>query len=144
MDRITRAGSGCGWIFTDHTDCTYRPRPVIARKCLKNAGFRQIGLFGLVGIGAGLDGGLMFEAAFTGRLARDPARVDEAVVGRRGGKSRATATLATYIAGLCEHPLARERGVPVDQAHTAYLAIDEYRALMADGARTDEVAKNNG
>ena len=35
------------------------------------------------------------------------------VVGRRGGKSRAISVLATYIAGLCEHPnLVRgERGV---------------------------------
>jgi hypothetical protein len=42
-------------------------------------------------------------------------RVEElvAVVGRRGGKSRAISTLAAYIAGLCEHPaLVRgERGV---------------------------------
>jgi hypothetical protein len=37
---------------------------------------------------------------------REPGqRVEEAafVVGRRGGKSRALATLATYIAGLCDH-----------------------------------------
>jgi hypothetical protein len=41
-------------------------------------------------------------------------RVEEAVfvIGRRGGKSRATATLAVYIAALCEHVLAPgERGV---------------------------------
>jgi len=33
-------------------------------------------------------------------------RVEEfvGVIGRRGGKSRAIATLGTYIAGLCEHP----------------------------------------
>jgi phage terminase large subunit-like protein len=35
-----------------------------------------------------------------------------AVVGRRGGKSRAMATLAAYIAGLCQHDLVKgERGV---------------------------------
>ena len=36
------------------------------------------------------------------------------MIGRRGGKSRAVATLATYIAGLCEHSDALvpgERGV---------------------------------
>src|SRR5258705_8446898 len=48
---------------------------------------------------------------------REPLRrVDEfaAVIGRRGGKSRAMATLATYIAGLCDHSDALvpgERGV---------------------------------
>jgi hypothetical protein len=50
----------------------------------------------------------------TGRLHEPLQRVEEAtfVVGRRGGKSRAMATLAAYIAGLCKHPLVRgERGV---------------------------------
>jgi len=50
----------------------------------------------------------------TGRKREPLERVEEmaAVVGRRGGKSRAMATLAVYIAGLCAHPLARgERGV---------------------------------
>jgi hypothetical protein len=50
----------------------------------------------------------------TGRDCEPLRRVEEleAVVGRRGGKSRAMATLATYIGGLCEHPLAPgERGV---------------------------------
>ena len=41
----------------------------------------------------------------TGREHEPLQRVDQfaAVVGRRGGKSRAMATLATYIAGLCDH-----------------------------------------
>jgi hypothetical protein len=50
----------------------------------------------------------------TGREREPGQRVDEfaAVVGRRGGKSRAMATLAVYIAGLCQHPLVRgEKGV---------------------------------
>jgi phage terminase large subunit-like protein len=51
----------------------------------------------------------------TGRSREPLKRVDEfvAVVGRRGGKSRALSVLATYIAALCEHPrLVRgERGV---------------------------------
>jgi len=52
----------------------------------------------------------------TGREHEPLQRVDQfaAVVGRRGGKSRATATLATYIAGLCDHSDALvpgERGV---------------------------------
>src|SRR5262245_37292415 len=50
----------------------------------------------------------------TGRK-REPGRpVEEAafIIGRRGGKSRALATLATYLSGLCEHALVRgERGV---------------------------------
>jgi hypothetical protein len=52
--------------------------------------------------------------ALTGRSVEPLQRVEEleAVVGRRGGKSRAMATLACYIAGLCRHPLVRgERGV---------------------------------
>jgi hypothetical protein len=50
----------------------------------------------------------------TGRECEPLARAEElcAVVGRRGGKSRAMATLATYVAGLCRHPLTRgEKGV---------------------------------
>lgn len=50
----------------------------------------------------------------TGRAHEPLQRVEEleAVVGRRGGKSRAMAVLAAYIAGLCKHPLVRgERGV---------------------------------
>jgi len=50
----------------------------------------------------------------TGRALEPLQRVEEleAVVGRRGGKSRAMATLAVYIAALCKHPLAcGERGV---------------------------------
>src|SRR6516225_8338987 len=54
--------------------------------------------------------------AITGREHEPEQRVDQvvAVVGRRGGKSRAMATLATYIAALCDHSDALvpgERGV---------------------------------
>lgn len=42
-------------------------------------------------------------------------RVEEfaGIVGRRGGKSRAISVIATYVAGLCEHPalVSGERGV---------------------------------
>jgi hypothetical protein len=52
----------------------------------------------------------------TGRDREPLQRIDQfaAVIGRRGGKSRAMATLATYIAGLCDHSDALvpgERGV---------------------------------
>ena len=51
----------------------------------------------------------------TGRDHEPGQRVEEfvGVVGRRGGKSRAISVLATYVAGLCEHPslVAGERGV---------------------------------
>jgi hypothetical protein len=50
----------------------------------------------------------------TGRAHEPLQRVEElvGVVGRRGGKSRAMATLATYIGGLCKHDLvAGETGV---------------------------------
>ena len=52
--------------------------------------------------------------ALTGRQREPRQRIEEAafVVGRRGGKSLSQATLATYIAGLCKHPLARgEQGI---------------------------------
>jgi hypothetical protein len=50
----------------------------------------------------------------TGREREPGQRIEEGcfVVGRRGGKSKAVATLAAYLAGLCEHPLVHgERGV---------------------------------
>src|SRR5215470_14600822 len=52
----------------------------------------------------------------TGREHEPLQRIDQfaAVIGRRGGKSRAMATLACYLAGLCEHTDALvpgERGV---------------------------------
>jgi hypothetical protein len=50
----------------------------------------------------------------TGRIYEPLQRIEElcAVIGRRGGKSRAMALLATYIGGLCTHNLVRgERGV---------------------------------
>jgi hypothetical protein len=53
---------------------------------------------------------------FTGREAPPSQRVDElwCCVGRRGGKSRAMAVLATYLAGLCDYSdklVKGERGV---------------------------------
>jgi len=53
-------------------------------------------------------------AKLTGRKREPLQRIEElvAVVGRRGGKSRASAVLAAYLGGLCEHPLVPgERGV---------------------------------
>lgn len=52
----------------------------------------------------------------TGRASPPPHRVDElwAVVGRRGGKSKAMAALTVYIAGLCDHRdvlTAGEKGI---------------------------------
>ena len=43
--------------------------------------------------------------ALTGRTQEPLQRVEEleAVVGRRGGKSRAMSTLSTYLAGFCRH-----------------------------------------
>jgi hypothetical protein len=64
----------------------------------------------------------------TGRATEPSQRVEEltAVVGRRGGKSRAMATLATYIGGLCDHNLVRgERGVVL------LIAPDQRQASIA-------------
>jgi hypothetical protein len=64
----------------------------------------------------------------TGRATEPLQRVEElcAVVGRRGGKSRAMATLATYIAALCKHDLVRgETGVVL------LIAPDQRQAKIA-------------
>src|SRR5262249_4698639 len=56
----------------------------------------------------------IFKGLTGGREREAGERADElvAVVGRRGGKSRAMSVLATYLAALCEHPLVPgERGV---------------------------------
>jgi hypothetical protein len=56
-------------------------------------------------------------------------RVDQfaAVVGRRGGKSRAMATLATYIAGLCDH---RDALVPGERGVLLCVALDQRVAMI--------------
>ena len=64
----------------------------------------------------------------TGREREPGQRVEElvCVVGRRGGKSRAMATLACFVAGLCDHNLAPgERGV------TLLVAPDQRQAKIA-------------
>ena len=84
----------------------------------------------------------------TGREHEPGQRVEEfvAVIGRRGGKSRAMATLACYIAGLCDHPLVRgERGIvlciapdqrqamiTLDYATAAFEASPILRQLIAN------------
>src|SRR5689334_18150736 len=49
---------------------------------------------------------------FTGRTTPPERRADElwCCVGRRGGKSKAMATLAVYLAGLCDHSDTLVRG----------------------------------
>jgi hypothetical protein len=66
--------------------------------------------------------------ALTGRDKEPLQRVEEfcAVVGRRGGKSRAMAILAAFIAGLCKHQLVRgETGVVL------LIAPDQRQAKIA-------------
>jgi hypothetical protein len=66
-------------------------------------------------------------------------RVEEAafVVGRRGGKSRAMATLATYIAGLCEHRLAAgETGIVLCIAPDQRQAARPTRSSSRMGSRS--------
>jgi hypothetical protein len=76
--------------------------------------------------------------SLTGREHEPLQRVDEfaAVIGRRGGKSRAMSVLATYIAGLCDHNDALvpgERGVllcvALDQK-VATIVLDYAQALF--------------
>ena len=84
----------------------------------------------------------------TGRE-REPGQcVEEAafVVGRRGGKSKAMATLAAYLAGLCEHPLVRgERGVLLmiapDQRQAA-IVLDYTEAALVDSPLLKQLVAN--
>jgi hypothetical protein len=75
-------------------------------------------------------------------------RVEEfaAVVGRRGGKSRAMAILACYIAGLCKHPLVRgETGILLccapDQRQ-AKILLEYCRATLEASAMLRSLVKN--
>jgi hypothetical protein len=66
--------------------------------------------------------------ALTGRPTEPLQRAEEfcAVVGRRGGKSRAMAILAAYVGGLCEHDLVRgETGIVL------LIAPDQRQAKIA-------------
>ena len=60
----------------------------------------------------------------TGRDREPLQRVDQfaAVIGRRGGKSKAIATVATYIAGLCDH---RDALVPGERGVLLCVALDQ-------------------
>src|SRR5207344_2640704 len=60
----------------------------------------------------------------TGREREPLRRIDQfaAVIGRRGGKSRAIATLATYIAGLCDH---QDALVPGERGVLLCVALDQ-------------------
>jgi hypothetical protein len=77
-------------------------------------------------------------AKLTGREREPLECVEEAafVIGRRGGKSKANATLAAYIAGLCAHKLVRgERGILLciapDQSQAAII-LDYTTAVFED------------
>jgi hypothetical protein len=69
----------------------------------------------------------------TGRDREPLQRVDQfaAVIGRRGGKSRAMATLACYLAGLCEHTDAL---VPGERGVLLCVALDQRVANILDYA----------
>jgi hypothetical protein len=97
----------------------------------------------------------------TGRKREPLQRVNEfvAVVGRRGGKSRAMAVLATYLAGLCDHSDALvpgERGVLLcvaldqrvakiilDYAHACFEHSPILRQLIANRT-ADAIELTNG
>jgi hypothetical protein len=95
----------------------------------------------------------------TGRAQEPLQRVEEleAVVGRRGGKSRAMATLATYIAGLCKHDLVpgergivlmiapdqRQAGIALNYAEAAFESSPILKQLIANRT-ADTLELNNG
>jgi hypothetical protein len=96
----------------------------------------------------------------TGREREPLQRVEElaAVVGRRGGKSRAMATLAVYIAALCKHnelvrgetgiiliiaPDQRQSGIALNYAEAAFEASPILRQLIANRT-SDTLELTNG
>ena len=97
--------------------------------------------------------------ALTGRPHEPGQRVEElvAVVGRRGGKSRANATLAAYIGGLCKHDLVpgetgivlciapdqRQAAIVLDYCHAAFEQSPILRQLIANRT-ADTLELNNG
>jgi hypothetical protein len=97
--------------------------------------------------------------ALTGRQREPLQRVEEmvVVVGRRGGKSRSMATLASYIAGLCRHDLVRgergvllciapdqrQAGIVLDYVVAAFEASPILRQLIANRT-TDTLELTNG
>ena len=73
----------------------------------------------------------VFEA-LTGRHRGPAERVDElwAVIGRRGGKTRAVAVLAAYIAALCDHA---DKLAPGERAVLPILSASVWQAQKAFG-----------
>jgi hypothetical protein len=89
-------------------------------------------------------------ASLTGREREPGKRIEElwAVVGRRGGKSRAMAVLASYISGLCDHtdvlspgergivlciaPDQKQAGIVLDYTEAAFAATPILRQLIAN------------
>ena len=73
----------------------------------------------------------VFEA-LTGRPRGPAERVDElwAVIGRRGGKTRAVAVLAAYIAALCDHA---DKLAPGERAVLPILSASVWQAQKAFG-----------
>jgi hypothetical protein len=67
--------------------------------------------------------------SLTGRYAPPTQRVEEleAVVGRRGGKSSAIASLAVYIAGLCDH---KDRLAPGERGVVMCIAPDQKQSRI--------------
>jgi hypothetical protein len=71
-------------------------------------------------------------AKFTGRPAEPLERVEElwAVVGRRGGKSRAASALAVYLAALCDHHKNLSLG---ERGLVLFLAQNQLQATVCFG-----------
>jgi hypothetical protein len=71
-------------------------------------------------------------AKFTGRPAEPLERVEEfwGVVGRKGGKSRASAVLAVYLAALCDHSENLSLG---ERGRVLFLAQNQRQAAVAFG-----------
>jgi hypothetical protein len=98
---------------------------------------------------------------YTGRTKAPEKRVDElwCAIGRRGGKSRAMATMAAYYAGLCDYRDKLARGetgvvlliaqdkraakVSLDYAEGAFESTPMLRQLIKE-RRREELVLTNG
>jgi hypothetical protein len=88
----------------------------------------RILLTSIMGEALTVDERLLF-TQLTGRAHEPLQRVEEfvGVIGRRGGKSRAIATLATYMAGLCNHA---DTLVPGERGVLLVIAPDQRQATI--------------
>jgi len=136
--------------------------PGLLGNILKGASWEAWRILLIAGMGEPLsEGERVIFKKLTGRHREPDARVEElsAIVGRRGGKSRAISTLGAYIAGLCDHsdvlapgergvllcvaPDQRQAAIDLSYAAAAFEQSPIMRQLIANRT-TDTLTLTNG